>query len=144
MSVLVDTSAIYTYFDGDDERHEEVRATWYALLDEQTPLVTTNYVLTETISLLQRRFGFSPVEELLNLMLPELEVVWISPELHQRALDAVLAQRRRHVSFVDCTCFEAMRDQGIEHVFALDAHFAEAGFEVLPGALPADEPDASG
>lgn len=114
------------------------------MLDERTPLVTTNYVLTETISLLQRRLGFSPVEEFLSLMLPEFEVVWVDRDLHQRALSAVLAQRRRQVSLVDCTCFEVMRDEGIQHVFALDAHYVKAGFASVPAVLPEDEPDQKG
>lgn len=133
--IFVDTSAIYAYFDADEDDHRRVLAAWEAILDAGTPLLTTNYVLTETVAVLQRRLGMPWVRKLQDLMLPEFQCVWIDRSLHDRAMYALLSQDRRQLSLVDCTCFEVMRDKGIRQVLSLDTHFADAGFEVLPGEL---------
>jgi len=142
--IFVDTSAIYAYFDADEDDHARVLAAWEGLLDAGAPLLTTNYVLTESVAVLQRRLGMPWVRKLHDLMVPELRLVWIDQGIHERAMRALLLQDRRRVSLVDCACFEVMRDQGIRQVLSLDAHFAEAGFEVLPGALPEGEQDGEG
>jgi len=36
------------------------------------------------------------------------------------------------VSLVDCVSFEFMKREGIGTALAVDPHFAEAGFDVLP------------
>jgi predicted nucleic acid-binding protein len=43
-----------------------------------------------------------------------------------------LTSARRRLSLVDCTSFEVMRRLGITSAFAIDRHFVEQGFEVLP------------
>jgi predicted nucleic acid-binding protein len=66
-------------------------------------------------------------------MVPVFRLRWIKPAIHMAALSAWLAARRRNVSLVDYTSFELMRQAGIHTVFTFDRHFAEQGFEVLPG-----------
>jgi predicted nucleic acid-binding protein len=39
---------------------------------------------------------------------------------------------RRHLTLVDCVSFEFMTRQGLSTALAVDAHFAEAGFSVVP------------
>jgi predicted nucleic acid-binding protein len=55
----------------------------------------------------------------------------VDEDLHQRAINALLAAGQRRLSLVDCTSFESMRQFGLRQAFAFDAHFAEQGFELL-------------
>lgn len=62
-----------------------------------------------------------------------------SPKFHSvmvdtSALYTLWREDRHRVSLVDCVGFEFMRIEGISVAFALDPHFEEAGFEVLPPA----------
>ena len=50
-AVFVDTSGWASYFDGDDPRHAVVAASVVDALRQQHILVTTNYIITETLLL---------------------------------------------------------------------------------------------
>jgi len=93
--------------------------------------VTTNYVLVETYALAQRRLGSAAVRVLTDDLLPVVDVEWIGRELHERAVSALIAASRRELSLVDAVSFEAMRQRGIDHAFAFDRHFEEAGFSLV-------------
>jgi len=101
------------------------------LLELDHPLITTNYVLLETIALAQRRFGADAVSWAANELFPCLRTEWISETDHEAGVAAVLAARRRDLSLVDCVSFEIMRRLGLRRCFSFDPHFAEMGFECL-------------
>ena len=50
MSVFVDTSALYAVMDADDTSHPPAREEWQSLLLAATPMVTTYYVMLETMA----------------------------------------------------------------------------------------------
>lgn len=53
--------------------------------------------------------------------------------IHDAAVSALLVASRRQLSLVDCVSFETMRRLAIQNTFALDPHFAEQGFTLIPG-----------
>jgi predicted nucleic acid-binding protein len=132
MTVFVDTSAIYAGLDQDDINHAKAKAAWTTLTEEATPLLTNNYVVLETIALLQNRLGVAAVRTFHEDIQPLLEVAWISEHEHRTGIAAVLAAGRKKLSLVDCVSFETMRARGVRTVFCFDAHFAEQGFNVKP------------
>ena len=112
--------------------HYSVRAVWARALADQERLVTSNYILVETLAVVQRRFGVAAVRILLDDVAPVLELHWIDEPLHDSAVRGLRAAGRRALSLVDCTSFELMRALGLRSAFTLDAHFAEQGFTVFP------------
>lgn len=132
MRVFVDTSALYAVLDADDRMHDQAKRTWRELLDASARILTSNYVLVETIALLQHRLGIEAVRVFNGDVVPALETVWVETQAHQAACSALLTAGRRRLSLVDCVSFEVMRKAGIELAFAFDPHFAEQGFETLP------------
>ncbi len=132
MMVFLDTSAICAYFDRASEQHAAVLAAWDIVESNEDTLVATNYVLVETTALLQARLGIDAVRGFAARIVPILSVEWVEPEVHEAGLAAVLAANRRDLSLVDCVSFEVMRRLGIRRVLALDEHFREQGFEVVP------------
>ena len=132
MSVFVDTSAIYAMLDRSEAEHEAVTAAWQYLAAEEAALVTTSYVLVETVALCQRRLGVDAVRQIREALEPALEVVWIDEATHEAGVNALLAANSRDLSLVDCISFHTMRHLGLRRAFTLDRHFAERGFEVLP------------
>ena len=132
--ILVDTSALYAVLDRDDENHSAAAATWRRLLEDgDEPLLVTSYVLVETTALVQHRLGMEAVRVLYGDMLPALDVHWIGETDHLHAQHALLAADRRQLSLVDCSSFQIMRSRMLRTVFAFDPHFAEQGFEIVPG-----------
>lgn len=132
MQAFVDTSALVTLLDLEDEEHPAVAKAWAQLRDESSALVTTNYVVAEASAVCQRRLGMSAARALWGEIVPLLSVSWVDETLHRRAASVMLTANRRDLSLVDCVSFDVMRRLGIQRVFALDEHFREQGFDCLP------------
>jgi predicted nucleic acid-binding protein len=120
MTCFVDASAFYAVLDADDQNHPPAARQWSALLGEQTTLITTNYVLVETLALLQHRLGLEAVRVFHEDVYPLLRVEWVGARAHESAMGAVLSARRRQLSPVDCISFDVMRSLGVRR--ALKSH----------------------
>jgi uncharacterized protein len=131
---LVDTSALFALLDADDGNHRRARAHLETLLADGGALLTHEYVLVETIALVQRRLGLGPLRRFLDDLLPLIDVAWVDEALHLEAREALLAAGQRQVSLVDRVSFLVMRRHGVRRAFAFDADFGAAGFEVVPAA----------
>jgi predicted nucleic acid-binding protein len=132
MEIFVDTSAVYAFISEDDRNHEIARQIWETLLTGEDKLVTNSYVIVESITLIQQRLGMKYVRAFLPQFTPILHMDWLGQEQHSRAVEQLLGANRRHLSLVDCSCFETMRRLGIEKAFTFDEHFQERGFQVIP------------
>ena len=104
---------------------------WKDLIEQETSLVCTNYVLVEAFALIQHRLGISAVRTLDDDIVPMLNVHWMTEADHQAGLAALLTAANRRLSLVDCASFETMRSLGIQAAFAFDRHFEEQGFILL-------------
>lgn len=130
---FIDTSAIYAILDRNDANHPAARTCWFQLLDSDSPIFTTNYVVVESCALAQNRLGVDAVRAINDQMLPVMEIVWVDETTHSLAMSALLAAQRRKLSLVDCVSFAVMRQKGSHVAFAFDQHFVEERF-AFPGA----------
>jgi len=134
MSVFVDTSALLALLDADDPHHADAVKAWARLADEGSALLTTNYVIVETIAVVQHRLGLAAVRTLLGDVIPLIDTIFIDVATHGSATTALVASGRRQLSFVDCVSFEAMRKAHVRAAFAYDRHFDDMGFTLDAGA----------
>jgi predicted nucleic acid-binding protein len=116
----------------DDINHHLARNSWKSLLEDDRALLANNYVIVESIAIIQKRLGLEKVREFQENIFPFLEIEWVDEEQHKIAIDRVLSANRRKLSLVDCSAFETMRRLGIETAFTFDSHFREEGFKVIP------------
>lgn len=130
MTVFVDTSAVYALLDRTDPRHAEVSAGLSELVGR--PLLTHTYVVLECAALVERRLGREVARRLLLDILSPVQVVCVDEPTHHAATSAYLASSATGPSLVDFTSFEVMRSEDISQALALDKHFSDAGFELLP------------
>ena len=130
--VFVDTSAIYALMVEDDECHRAARATASSLRGLEAGLVTSSFVILETVSLLQARIGNEAVRVFYADMLPLLRILWIDDGLLRRAMDALLAASERRVSLTEWTSITLMQDQGIALASAFDDDLARRGVVLMP------------
>jgi predicted nucleic acid-binding protein len=133
MNAYIDTSAFLAVLDAADRVHPSARKTWEGLLAPDVRLYTNNYVLVETLALIQRKLGLSVIRVFEEDVLPVISVVWVDEAAHKAAMSALLAASRRELSLVDCASFETMRKLGLRTVFSFDRHFGEQGFELVQG-----------
>lgn len=132
MVIFMDTSALFALVNTQDGFHEIAKRQWQNVLENDDTLVCTNYVIVESISLIQRRLGMDFISALQIKILSLIETEWMDETQHETALDVFLAANRRQLSLVDCSSFETMRRLKIETVFTFDEHFREQGFTVIP------------
>lgn len=131
MAIFVDTSALLPILNQDDADFPEAQRIWERLAKEQAELVTSSYVLVESLALIQNRLGMEAVHDFQESFVPLFQVVWVTEVLHQMGIAALLVANRRQLSLVDCVSFVVCRQRQLEQVFAFDAHFSEQGFSCL-------------
>ena len=126
--VFVDTSALFALLVETDDNHEAACAAAPSLRDQDAGLVTSSFVVLETVTLLQARIGVAAVRIFYRDVLPLLKVAWIDEDLLHRAISALLASSQRRISLTDWSSITLMREREIVHVFAFDEDFARQGF----------------
>ncbi|MDD4356266.1 MAG: PIN domain-containing protein [Smithellaceae bacterium] len=136
MKIFVDTSAFYALIDRSDRYHAQAAALWPDLLDDSITLLTSNYVVWETVCLLQNRIGFEAARLWHKDILGVLDVLWVNEGMHQRAYELWLNLGRKRLSLVDCASFVTMHAYVIEKVFCFKPYFADHGFALIEQILP--------
>ena len=137
MKIFIDTSAWDAIEDSRDPNHEMALA-FKDDLSNNCRLITTDYVLDETYTLLLLNVGYERTiafqkntTELLQTGI--LAVVHVTSSLCDEAWDIF---KRFNVdkkwSFTDCVSYVAMKQLDIETVFAFDQHFEQMGFNRKP------------
>jgi len=133
--IFVDTSAWLAVSDSRDRNHAAAMGFYKELTRGRFGrLVTSDYVLDETYTLVRKRAGPGAVERFSHGLdeSPSVQSIWITPEQFRTAKAMFLEQGNRGWSSTDCTSFVAMRELGIVVAFAFDSDFRTAGLETRP------------
>jgi len=126
--IFIDTGAWFAVAVRDDPDHVAAMR-WLARNRE--PLVTTDYVLAETATLIRMRDktarGHRLAVRLATSILKEEAAILqdVTGQDLQHALNVFRDYTEHLFSFVDCTSFAVMERLGITHAFAFDRHFDE-------------------
>jgi predicted nucleic acid-binding protein len=131
VSVFVDTSAWFALASAGDQDHVAARRTFAELVGRDERLVTTSYVVAETMGLIQHRLGWKPLERFAAAA-ETCEVAWVDGSRHRAAEELLFQRRKRRVNIVDAASFTVMRELGLEQAFAFDDDFTREGFRVMP------------
>ena len=126
---FVDTSALYALADIRDKNHAVAKSRFQSLLTEGEELFLHNYIIVETIALLQHRLGFPVAEQFLH-DLSHFSILWIDPRLHEEVSALFVSHKKRGLSFVDCASFVAMNQRAVKRAFAFDDDFITHGFSL--------------
>ena len=124
--MFIDTSGLMCLFDARDHRH--VSAVKH--FDSTTVRLTHNYVLAEFVALVIARRA--PLNHALRFVEAitsgsEVEVIWISRELHERAMQLLFMRPDKSWSLCDAVSFVVMSDRAIRNSLTTDRHFDQAG-----------------
>ncbi len=96
--------------------------------------VTTDYVLDETLTLLQSKKGLPIALTFIEKIRKSksIRVFWVSESIFEKALGIFRKASDSPWSFTDCTSFALMKDLSITEAFTFDNHFKQVGFQKLP------------
>jgi hypothetical protein len=134
--LFVDTAGWMACADGADPAHEGSCAARDAALEAGLPLITTDYVVDETLTLLRCRLGLAAAEAWWEQVdrSPRLRWEHIDHERFEKARHLFFQYRDKGFSFTDCTSFVVMRELRLTDALSTDRHFRQKGFQILRGA----------
>lgn len=127
--IFVDTGAWFAVAVANDPDHETAMS-W--LRRNREPLITTDYVLAETATLIRMRDkttrGHRLAVRVASSILGQQSAILQNVMAVDRQKAQIFRDYSDHLfSFVDCTSFAVMGRLGIIHAFAFDSHFDEYG-----------------
>ena len=133
--IFIDTSAWYASEVEDDINHEKAREFLGELASGKHGVaVATDYVLDETLTLLQSKRGLPAALTFIEKVKASksVQIFWINESTFEKALGPFKKTSASPWSFTDCTSFALMKDLSISEAFTFDCHFKQAGFQKLP------------
>lgn len=160
--LFVDTGAFIALNDTRDQYHALARRFYQELGDKRSPLLSTNCVLNEAYTWLQRQAGFrfpaawrfgqwfkgvsslavlrgSPTGRFGRAHRVEVTdpkkpftLVYADPAIDAEAWGFFAQNGASGATYTDCVSFAVMKMLGLKQAFTFDQHFAEAGFEPVP------------
>lgn len=131
-TIFIDTSAWYAYFSNIDHKHP-IAISQFELID--IPLLTTDYIINETITLISKRLNPHLAYKVGNDLLSQrfAQIVQVSLDDANSALEILYKYSDKKFSFTDCVSFVVMEKLKIKTAFAFDEHFKQYGkFVIIP------------
>jgi uncharacterized protein len=126
MAVFVDTGAWFAYFVRRDSDHEAA-VRW--VQQNRQPLLTSDYVLDELLTLLKvresYRLAIAAGERLWQQRVARVD--YLTPGDLTRAWDVFRQYHDKNWSFTDCTSKIIIERLRISEAFAFDSHFEQFG-----------------
>jgi predicted nucleic acid-binding protein len=132
---FADTGGWFAVADVSDPRYKAATGYRDRLFAKRGRLITTDFVVDETLTLVRKRAGLQAATRWWWQITHSDRVVieTVGPPRFAQALDWFFGWPDHSFSFTDCTSFVVMRELGLRRALTTDQHFAEAGFEVVPG-----------
>lgn len=131
-SVFIDSSFFKANIDPKDDFYEEAQQIMQKLHKEDAELVTSNYVLDETFTLIKIKCGLKFVSEFRNYLVKSatsIKVIRVTISDEATAWQWFLLDWSK-LSFTDCVSFSLMKRLDITRVVTFDNHFERAGFKI--------------
>lgn len=131
--VFLDTSFFKGFVDSGDEFYSKAIAIMQKMYQKGLQLVTSNFVIDESFTLLRVKAGVESAKKLHNFFANEgrdIEVARVEARDEQSVWDWFWNDWSK-LSYTDCTSFAVMKRLGLTQVATFDKHFAQAGFSVV-------------
>ena len=136
-TVFVDTGGWLACMNKKDEHHRSAKEYFIELKKENVPLITSNYVICETLTWLNYNNCHDIAVKAMNLwkeaeQLKLLSIYWVDKNITDEPLEIFQEFFDQKLSFTDCASFAICRKAKIKKVFGFDKHFNALGFLLSP------------
>ena len=133
--IFVDTGAWIAILNWRDQHHQEAVAMYNKLQQQQTRLLTTDYVIDETVTRLRYDANHSLAVMFFNrielfMKTGVLTVAEIDKNIFEKAKALFRQYDSARLSFTDCTSFVVCHEDDIREAFAFDQHFSMMGIDL--------------
>jgi predicted nucleic acid-binding protein len=131
--IFIDTGAFIARYVGTDQHHVQAQRVWRQIEETRPVCVTSNLVLSETLTYLGRRVNYNFAAQKGKILYTShwLGILRPTEEEDRTALRHFEKYADQEVSFADCVSFALMHKRKVRQVFSFDRHFSLAGFELF-------------
>ena len=130
--IFIDTSAYFALANRRDKNHDAAVHIVNQLIREGAELLTTNYIVAETHTLLLNRIGYATaLQTIEELYKSQTRIYRVREAEERRALNIIRAYADKEFSLVDAISFATMERFHLRQAFTFDHHFAQYGFSLL-------------
>ena len=135
---FIDTWGFKAYLDAKEPKHEAVTDYINKIWDKNEPLITTDYIIDETITLLSYKLDYDKLKKFiqkleLSIKNEYIKLIWISEDIFNEAIKLKLKYKDKlDISFTDMTSMIVMKKLKIKDVITEDKHFEKVGFGLNP------------
>jgi len=137
LRVFLDTGAFLALADEDDDYHTAAKSIYTELLQSKAQLLTSNFVLSETYTLIRSKVSHqAAVEFMKRLDQTGIKVLRVSEAIEQTGKAIFVRYDDKDFSFVDCTSFALIDHHRLDQAFAFDGHFRQYRFKRTVVILP--------
>ena len=135
-AMFVDTAGWMACADRADPAHAPCRAARDRALETGHNLITSDFVIDETLTLIRFRLGLDAASAWWDQIERSARLRWerVESDRFERARHVFFRYRDKDLSFTDCTSIVIMRELKLRTVITTDRHFHQMGFEVLPAS----------
>ncbi|MGE5576534.1 MAG: type II toxin-antitoxin system VapC family toxin [Syntrophothermus sp.] len=137
MKIFVDTSAWYAIVVSEDQFHQPARDTLVELLKGGAEFFTTSFVISETYTLILRRFGNRDALTYLDFIGKReadgiIRIITVERETEKEARLLLQKYSDRSFTYVDAVSAVVALKSSMDMIFSFDKHFAILGFARIP------------
>ncbi|MGO9243691.1 MAG: type II toxin-antitoxin system VapC family toxin [Verrucomicrobiia bacterium] len=131
--LFVDTAGWMACADAADPAHTRATTARDRWLEGKGVLVTTDYVIDETLTLIRFRLGLPAAEAWWKQIEGSARLQWepITPERAGNARALFFRYADKDFSYTDCTSFVVMQQLKLKQALTTDRHFKQIGFQVV-------------
>ena len=124
--VLVDSDAFVGLFLPDDTHHKACRLLFERFAKQRTNLVTTNYTVAETATVLSRRSGQSIARAFLDYIASGVfPIIYVDAAFQEMAISLFMKQGNKNMSLFDCANVAVMRNLDIAEILSFDQVYSK-------------------
>lgn len=134
MRLFADTGGWIALFNPRDKYHASAQQGIAHAVERDVTFITTDYVLDEVMTNLQRAVNHAVAEGAVRWLLqqPRIRLLFIYEEIWDEAWHLFQRYDDKEFSFTDCTSFAVMQQHKLRDAFGYDHHFEQMGFRRWP------------
>lgn len=134
LTVFVDSDAFVAAVKKADTTHKKARSLFQKLKEQEAILVTSNYVFSETVTVISQKMGHDAAIFYIDSMQSTesmLLIKRIDEQLEEQAIEIFKKQTSKNTSFVDCTNMAFLKKMQIDAIFSFDQIYKKNGFTLV-------------
>lgn len=126
---LIDSDTFVGMILPSDALHTRVHAIYQSIKSAQKRLVSTNWVIAETATVLSNRDSQqTAIEFIRHIQQADITILTITPEIEEATYQLFCDQTTKHTSMVDCSNVVTAKHHDIPNILSFDKFYTRFGY----------------